>query len=61
MQSLTVQNEQPRAVSILAIVAILIGLSLMVLSFHASGPGWDAQVSHLERAAAAADMIWGGI
>jgi len=61
MRTMTIQNEQPRAVSIMAVFAILVGLSLMVFSFHASGPGWDSQVSHLERAAAASDMIWGAI
>ena len=47
--------------AILAVIAIFLGLSLMALSFHASAPGWNSQVSQLERAAAAADMIWGGI
>ncbi len=55
------QYEQPRAVSAVAAVAILLGLGLMALSFQASQPGWNAQVSQLERAAAAADMIWGSI
>ena len=55
------QNEQPRAVSAVAFVAILLGLGLMALSFHASGPDWSAQVTQLEQAAVAADMIWGAI
>jgi len=55
------QNEQPRAVAAVAIVAICLGLGLMALSFYASGPGWNTQVSQLEQAAAAADMIWGSI
>lgn len=55
------QNEQPRAVSAVAVAAILLGLGLMALSLHASGPGWNTQVGQLEQAAAAADMIWGAI
>lgn len=55
------QNEQPRAISAVAFAAILLGLGLMALSFHASGPGWSSQISQLEQAAAAADMIWGAI